>query len=85
MVGDLTHVYDFAPFGAQLLSEDLGDSDSQYSFTGKEFDDTTDLYYFEARYYSPTSAHFTSLDPMQLRGVPDLIMDPQQLNAYAYA
>ncbi|MBT4384538.1 hypothetical protein HOD30_02205, partial [Candidatus Peregrinibacteria bacterium] len=83
--GALTHVYDFAPFGAQLLNEDLGDSDSQYSFTGKEFDDTTDLYYFEARYYSPTSAHFTSLDPMQLRGVPDLIMDPQQLNAYAYA
>ncbi|GJL83347.1 MAG: hypothetical protein DHS20C01_29810 [marine bacterium B5-7] len=35
----------------------------RYKFTGQELDTTTGLYYFNARYYSPTIKRFLSPDP----------------------
>ncbi|MEZ4526477.1 MAG: RHS repeat-associated core domain-containing protein [Desulfobacterales bacterium] len=51
----------------------------RYSFTGKEKDNATDFYYFEARYYNPGYRHFTQADVI----VPKYY-DPQSLNRYAY-
>ncbi|WPD21070.1 MAG: RHS repeat-associated core domain-containing protein [Candidatus Electrothrix scaldis] len=52
----------------------------KHTFTGKERDEVTDNYYFEARYYNPNIRRFTQADTI----VPDLY-DPQSLNRYAYA
>jgi len=51
----------------------------KYSYTGKEKDTATDLYYFESRFNSPELRHFTQADIAD----PDL-SDPQDLNRYAY-
>ncbi|MCI5130696.1 MAG: hypothetical protein D3904_04070 [Candidatus Electrothrix sp. EH2] len=51
----------------------------KHTFTGKERDEVTDNYYFEARYYNPNIRRFTQADTI----VPDLY-DPQSLNRYAY-
>ncbi len=45
------------PFGQAL------NVDNRFSFTGKELDQ--DLYYFNARYYSPELGKFTSVDPVK--------------------
>ncbi len=45
------------PFGQAL------DVNNRFSFTGKELDQ--DLYYFNARYYSPELGKFTSVDPVR--------------------
>jgi RHS repeat-associated protein len=54
--------------------------DVPYKYTGKEFDYSTDFYYYESRYYDPWFGRFISADTI----VPDLY-DPQDLNRYAYA
>ena len=51
----------------------------RHTFTGKERDEVTDNYYFEARYYNSNIRRFTQADTI----VPDLY-DPQSLNRYAY-
>jgi len=48
-------------------------------FTGKEIDEETGLYYYGARYYSPTLGRFIQADIV--RGTLD---DPLSLNRYAY-
>jgi RHS repeat-associated protein len=51
----------------------------KFSYTGKEKDKATDLYYFDSRFNSPELRHFTQADIAD----PDLD-DPQDLNRYAY-
>ena len=49
-------------------------------FTGKERDAETGLDYFGARYYSAAKGRFTSADPLQNSGRPNI---PQSWNRYA--
>jgi len=51
----------------------------KYSYTGKEKDKATDLYYFDSRFNSPELRHFTQADSADAD-----ISDPQDLNRYAY-
>ena len=51
----------------------------RYKFTDKELDNSTDLYFYEARYYDAHLARFISADTI----VPDP-SDPQAFNRYAY-
>lgn len=64
----------YLPFGEMREG-----GEEKYSYTGKEKDVATDLYYFEARFNSPELRHFTQADIAD----PDLD-DPQDLNRYAY-
>jgi RHS repeat-associated protein len=50
----------YYPFGEQHTV--TGD-ETNHLFTGKELDNTTDLYYFGARYYDPSIGRFISVDP----------------------
>ena len=51
----------------------------RYKYTDQEFDDTTGLYYYKARYYDQVLGRFIQPDPI----VPD-VYDPQSLNLYSY-
>jgi RHS repeat-associated protein len=64
----------YLPFG-----EVLQGGAEKISYTGKEKDKSTDMYYFDARYNDPNLRHFTQPDTVE----PDL-EDPQELNKYIY-
>jgi RHS repeat-associated protein len=59
---DTTYTYD--PFGNVAVN---GADTNPYQFTGRENDDTG-LYYYRARYYSPTFQRFVSQDPIGFAG-----------------
>ena len=41
----------------------ITDTNNPYTYTGRELDDT-DIYYYRARYYDPTTQRFLSQDPI---------------------
>jgi RHS repeat-associated protein len=47
-----------------------------YSFTGREWDSETGLYFYRARYYDPQAARFISRDPIGLAGGINLYIYP---------
>jgi len=55
--------YVYRAFGEQLRK--LGAGDATYTYGGKELDDQTNLYYFNARYYDATTGRFINVDPIQ--------------------
>jgi RHS repeat-associated protein len=80
--GHTTPCYDadFYPFGGERMIAD--NCDSAYKFTGKERDSESGIDNFGARYMSSSMGRFVSADPITV--TPGRIVDPQQLNLYAY-
>jgi RHS repeat-associated protein len=84
--------YDYLAFGEELgsgigsrtvgMGYSAADSTKQ-KFTQKERDTESGLDFFEARYYSSPQGRFTSVDPIII--APERVIDPQQLNLFAYA
>ncbi len=68
----------YLPFGAQRGTQGPAPG-TDTSFLGHPQDVTTSLIADGARYYDPTTARFTSPDPVTTPG------NPQNLNAYSYA
>ena len=66
----------YHPYG-QIRATDNPDTDLAY--TGQRLDDTTDLMYYNARYYNPTTRRFISPDTI----IPNPT-NPQNLNRYTY-
>jgi RHS repeat-associated protein len=62
-VGDVEVSYVYRAFGEQLRK--LGEGDAKYTYSGKELDEDTNLYYFNARYYDATIGRFINVDPVQ--------------------
>lgn len=83
----LTRTYD--PFGNMTS----GASNSGYSFTGREWDGETGLYYYRARYYDAGLGRFISADPSgfidgpniysYVRNMPHRYVDPSGRQAAA--
>jgi RHS repeat-associated protein len=65
----------YFPFG-----ESRNSSSERYLYIGKEKDEATDCYYFDARYYNPDVGSFSQADAIDPR-----YYDPQDLNRYAYS
>jgi len=59
--GTVTTRYTYEPFGATTVN---GSSTNPVQFTGREHD-APDLYYYRARYYSPSRSRFLSEDPLE--------------------
>jgi RHS repeat-associated protein len=55
--------FNYEPFGKTTIT---GSSASTYQYTGRE-NDGTGVYYYRARYYSPTLQRFVSEDPLALQ------------------
>jgi RHS repeat-associated protein len=71
--GTIQTQYTFEPFGNTTASG--ASSTSSYQYTGRE-NDGTGVYYYRARYYSPSLQRFISEDPIGLNG--------GDVNFYAY-
>jgi RHS repeat-associated protein len=76
--GDVVASYDYDPFGRIVRYE--GTVANPFTFTGREFDRETGLYYYRARYYDPVLGRFLSPDPAAPR-----LRQPLTLNPYLYA
>jgi len=70
-VGTIVHEYRYDAWGRI----EVGASDVGHSFTGREWDPETGLYYYRARFYDAQAGRFLSEDPIGLDG---------GLNFYSY-
>jgi len=68
---------EYAPFGKQVSTD--GELDHVTQFTGKDLDEDTGLYYFNARWYDQETGRFITQDDVPLD--PN---DPFTLNLYTY-
>jgi RHS repeat-associated protein len=67
---------DYQPYG-----QSFGASGSEpFQFAGRLLDSATGLYYFNARFYDPSIARFTTKDSARPN-----VQDPPTFNSYAYA
>jgi len=64
--------YSYDVFGQPNTTSSLG---NPYMFTGRRYDDESDLYYYRARYYDPQIGRFLQIDP---------IVYVESLNLYTY-
>ena len=55
---------EYLPFGEEFVNQRTTSYEDRYTFTGKELDAESNLYYYDARYNSSTYSQFTSPDPM---------------------
>ncbi|MEW6618527.1 MAG: RHS repeat-associated core domain-containing protein [bacterium] len=60
-MGEIVWSSDYLPFGELINTE--GKIENNFTFTGKEYDEATGLYYFGARYYDPRVGRFITKDP----------------------
>jgi RHS repeat-associated protein len=73
--GAIKQQYSYDPYGNVTQSDTTTGFTNPYLYTGREAD-STGLYYYRARYYSPTMGRFISEDPIGFHG--------GQNNFYAY-
>ena len=72
--GAVLNRIDYDSFG-RILSQTNPAAGDRFTFTGRDFDGATGLYYYRARFYDPQLGRFISEDPIGLTG---------GINAYAY-
>jgi RHS repeat-associated protein len=77
--GNVVWRRDYKPFGQEI---DPGGETTfnTHTYTGKEFDAETGLYYYGARYYDPVIGRFISVDPADANP-----SNPQSWNRYVYS
>nr|WP_241681876.1 RHS repeat-associated core domain-containing protein [Cyanobacterium aponinum] len=73
--GDVVNHLTYDSYG-NVVSETNSTVDSRYSFTGREWDEEIELYYYRARYYSGETGRFISVDPISF--------DSDTYNLYGY-
>jgi RHS repeat-associated protein len=75
--------YTYDPFGFTTSSGSA--SSNEFRFTGRE-SDTSDLYYYRSRYYSPGISRFLSEDPMSdTKRISNVMRQKDEWNPYVYA
>ncbi|MCG2680389.1 MAG: hypothetical protein L6455_10555 [Kiritimatiellae bacterium] len=62
--GNVVASYKYAPFGEILSAEGPEAAHNPFTYTGREYDRDSGLYYFRARYMDPRVGRFTSVDPL---------------------
>lgn len=76
--GNVTDTYTFDAFGN--LTESTGDTENSYLYRGEQFDSFTGLYYLRARYMSPSTGMFITMDEYA-----GSVFEPVSLHKYLYA
>ena len=99
-LGSITEITDFAgSLKQQYTYSSFGKIESQldpnfiqpYTFTSREFDSESGLYFYRARYYDPSTGRFLQEDPLLRAGNPEipfslpaLLELPPMLHPYTY-
>ena len=65
--GNIVQTYDYDSFGNIVAVKDP-DFVQPYTYTGREWDKETGLYFYRARYYDPMEGRFISKDSIGFRG-----------------
>ncbi len=65
-VGATAKSYSYDAYGN--LVDQVGTVEQPYTYTGREFDQETGLYYYRARYYDAASGRFLQQDPIGFAG-----------------
>lgn len=88
--GRVMQRYEYNSFGEITYQQDPNFKQS-YTYTGREYDEESGLYYYRARYYNPKIGRFISEDPSLTpgsRNIPFLLhrqfKNPQGLNPFNY-
>jgi RHS repeat-associated protein len=81
--GGVVRTTTYLPYGSTWQTTGTKDDDRKY--TGQRKDDSTELYYYGARYYDPAMGRFITTDPALRDKGADYWLNPKNLNAYAYA
>lgn len=80
---------DYKPFGEENTVTTNPKNNKE--FVGKEKDEETGLYYFNARYLDPAVARFGAVEPIRVidpyssKTREEMLLNPQALNLYAYS
>jgi RHS repeat-associated protein len=79
--GDKVELIEYEPFGKFSRNEKYGNTEdvARFYFTGQRYDEDTELYYYNARYYDPGLGRFITPDIFIQRKY-----DPQTFNRYSY-
>ncbi len=77
--GNVIESVDYYPYGEIRIDNKTTTYENKHKFTGKELDESDNLYYYGARYYDPSIGRFISADP-----VDGDLSNPQSLNKYSY-
>ena len=64
--GGITRAYVYDSFGR--IVEESGTIENPFTYTGREFDAESGLYFYRARYYDAQTGRFLSEDPIWLEG-----------------
>jgi RHS repeat-associated protein len=64
--GAVANTYTYDSYGN--LTASSGSVQNPFSYTGREFDSETGLYYYRARYYDPSAGRFVGEDPIEFNG-----------------
>lgn len=75
--GNVTDTYDYDAFGNLIAA--TGDTPNNYRYSGEQLDPDLNLYYLRARYHSPTTGRFWTMDSFEGFGE-----DPASLHKYTY-
>ncbi len=77
--GTITDSYDYDGYG-MLLSSSSGSTPNNYRYSGEQWDQDLGAYYLRARYYSPQTGRFWTMDTFEGNSE-----DPLRLHKYLYA
>jgi len=88
--GTVVQRYTYSSFG-KIESQLDPNFVQPYTFTSREFDPETGLYFYRARYYDPSTGRFLQEDPILRRGdpglpylLPSLLHQPHVLQPYVF-
>jgi len=68
--GKVVQAYEYDSFGN--LKDQMNRVKQPYTYTGREWDKETGLYYYRARYYDPMEGRFISKDPIGFKGATNI-------------
>lgn len=71
VVGEAVQHLEYVAFGETFFEEKTSNVTNLYLYSTKEHDDETGLYYYGARYYSPSTSQWISVDPKAI-GFPNM-------------
>ncbi len=63
---NIAAAYNYSAYGEPRDWDDAEDTNNRFTFTGREYDPASGMYYYRARWYDSARGRFASVDPLGL-------------------